>query len=168
MRMRVMMVACLALALTAGAWVSGCGVKGPPIAPELVRPESVADLHASAAVAGIQLTWHRPTQYVGGHTMRDLSGFVILRAEGNDQMVPLLEIPVTDQERLQIQREFTYLDGETAMGHSYRYTVIAETTDGYRSDPSNEVTFKRIKPPPPPNPENFKLPAPSPLPTNLP
>jgi hypothetical protein len=163
--MRVMMVVCLALPLAAGTCVSGCGVKGPPIAPELVRPESVADLRASAAAAGIELAWHRPTQYTGGHTMRDLSGFVILRAEGNAQMEPLLEIPVTDQERLQIQREFTYLDGETAMGHSYRYTVIA---DGYRSDPSNEVIFTRSKPPPPPNPENFKLPTPSPLPTNLP
>ena len=90
MRMRSMMVACLALALAAGAWASGCGVKGPPMAPELVRPESVADLHASAAAAGIELTWHRPTQYTGGHTMRDLSGFVILRAEGNTQMEPLL------------------------------------------------------------------------------
>jgi hypothetical protein len=166
--MRAMMVVCLALPLAAGTCVSGCGVKGPPIAPELVRPESVADLRASAAAAGIELAWHRPTQYTGGHTMRDLSGFVILRAEGNTQMEPLLEIPVTDQERLQIQREFTYLDGETAMGHSYRYTVIAETADGYRSDPSNEVIFTRSKPPPPPNPENFKLPTPSPLPTNLP
>jgi hypothetical protein len=166
--MRVMMVVCLALPLAAGTCVSGCGVKGPPIAPGLVRPESVADLRASAAAAGIELAWHRPTQYTGGHTMRDLSGFVILRAEGNAQMEPLLEIPVTDQERLQIQREFTYLDGETAMGHSYRYTVIAETADGYRSDLSNEVIFTRIKPPPPLNPENFKLPTPSPLPTNLP
>src|SRR5260370_30104250 len=136
MRMRVMSLASLALPLAAGTCVSGCGVKGPPIAPELARPESVADLRASAAAAGIELAWHRPTQYTGGHTMRDLSGFVILRAEGNAQMEPLLEIPVTDQERLQIQREFTDLDAETTMGHGYRYTVTAEAAHGYPRSPS--------------------------------
>ena len=150
------------------AWLPGCGVKSAPIPPEYARPERILDLRAEAAVSGIKLTWTRPSRYVGGHTMRDLSGFVLKRADGDGPMTALVKIPVTDRERFQIEEEFSYLDGETRMGSRYRYSVIAETEDGYHSEASNEVEFTRIKPPLAPNPENFKLPAPSPLPTGTP
>ena len=99
--------------------------------------------------------------------MRDLSAFIIKRAVGDGPMTALVNIPVTDQERFQVEDQFSYLDGETQMGNRYRYTVISEAA-GYHGAPSNEVDFTRIKPPPPPNPANFKLPAPSPLPVGTP
>jgi uncharacterized protein len=148
--------------------LAGCGVKSAPIPPEYARPERIIDLHADAAVGGIELTWTRPDSYVGGHTMRDLSGFLLMRGEGDAPMTMLIKIPVTDRERFQVQDEFTYLDGETRMGSRYRYSIIAETDDGYHSEPSNQVDFTRIKPPVSPNPDNFKLPKPSPLPTGTP
>lgn len=154
------------LALAIAVALAGCGVKSAPLPPEMARPQRILNLRASAAAGGINLTWGRPTRYAGGQVMRDLSDFVILRGEGDGQMKALVEIPVTDQQRFQLQHQFTYLDNETKIGERYRYVVISETRDGYRSLPSNEVDFIRKPPPSPPNPENFKLPKPSPLPTN--
>jgi hypothetical protein len=152
----------------AAAGLPGCGVKSAPIAPEFARPERILSLHADPAFHGIMLTWDRPTQYNGGHTMRDLGDFVVMRAEGDGPMTALVKIPVTDQERFQVEDQFSYLDGETQMGDRYRYTVIAETLGRYHSEPSNEVQFTRMNPPAAPNPDNYKLPAPSPLPTDTP
>jgi hypothetical protein len=146
----------------------GCGVKSAPIPPEYARPERILDLRAQADAGGIKLTWSRPTRYVGGHSRRDLSAFVIKRADGDGPMTALVKIPVTDQERFQIEEEFSYLDGETTMGSRYRYSVIAEAAGSYHSESSNEVEFTRIKPLAAPNPDNFKLPTPSPLPTGTP
>jgi hypothetical protein len=158
----------IALGLLFMACLPGCGVKSAPIAPEFARPERTLDLHASPDHAGIKLTWERPTRYVGGHTMRDLSGFVILRAEDDAAKEPLVELPVTDQERFSVQHDFSYVDGETVMGHTYRYEVVSKTVDGSVSEPSNEVDFTRITPSPPPNPDTFQLPAPHPPTTSLP
>ena len=138
---------------------TGCGVKSAPVPPELARPERIADLRAVPDANGIKLSWGRPTRYSGGHTMRDLGGFVILRASSaNGQMEPLAELPVTDRERFAIEHEFSYIDNETVVGQVYRYAIVSRTLDGYVSEASNTVDFTRVKPPPPPNPDTFKLP----------
>jgi hypothetical protein len=144
----------------------GCGVKSTPVPPEIVHPAAISDLHASADSAGINLTWSRPMHYVSGHSMRDLGGFVLLRGEGNQPLQPLVELPVTDQERFSVQHTFSYVDEEAQVGNSYRYEIISRTTDGYTSAPSNRVQFTRIQPQL--KPQNFALPTPTPLPTNLP
>ena len=158
----------VAMALAIAAWSLGCGVKSAPVAPELARPQRIADLHAAADADGIRLAWERPTHHAGGGSMRDLGSFVILRAQGDGAMEALVEIPVTDQERFSVERDFTYVDGETVLGNRYRYQVVAKTSDGYTSEPSNEAAFVRSNPAPKPNPENFQFPQPSPLPTSLP
>jgi len=138
---------------------AGCGVKSAPVPPELARPERIADLRAVPDANGIKLSWGRPTRYSGGHTMRDLGGFVILRASSaNGQMEPLAELPVTDRERFAIEHEFSYIDNETVVGQVYRYAIVSRTLDGYVSEASNTVDFTRVRPPPPPNPDTFKLP----------
>jgi hypothetical protein len=161
-RIAVVILIILAVALP------GCGVKSAPIAPEYARPERILTLRAQAAFGGINLSWARPTHYNGGHSMRDLSGFVVMRTQGDGPMTALVEIPVTDQERFQLEDEFSYLDAETTMGARYRYTVVAESGGGYHSEPSNEVEFTRHNPPVVPNPDNYQLPAPSASPTNAP
>jgi len=166
--MKLGAVAALTIGIIVTAWLAGCGVKSAPVPPEYARPERILDLRAEAASGGIKLTWLRPSRYAGGHAMRDLSGFVVMRGEGDGPMTALVEIPVSDRERFQIERQFSYLDGETRMGSRYRYGIVSETTDGNHSEPSNEVEFTRIKPPVAPNPESFRLPAPSPLPTGAP
>lgn len=157
----------IALAMALAGWISGCGVKSAPMAPELVRPEQIRDLRASADPAGIKLSWDRPTHYVGGHLMRDLGSFVILRGTAG-KMDPLIELPVTDRERFSVEHEFSYVDGETAPNSRYRYQIVAKTVDGHVSQPSNEVEFTRVKPVPPPNPDNFHLPGSAPPPPDSP
>jgi hypothetical protein len=146
----------------------GCGVKSTPVPPQTVHPAAISDLHASADPAGINLTWSRPMRYVSGHSMRDLGGFVLLRGEGNQPFQPLVELPVTDQERFSVQRTFSYVDGEAQAGNNYRYEIISRTTDGYTSAPSNQVQFTRIQPHKTLQPQNFVMPTPSSLATNLP
>lgn len=158
----------VAAALMAVAVVVGCGAKSRPIAPELTHPERVNDLSAKPDPKGIRLTWSRPLKYNGGKSLRDLAGFHLLRAEGDGPLAELAQLPITDQERFQKVRRFVYVDTTAEMGHRYRYMMIAETADGYQSDPSNVVQQTRAQPAPPLSPENFKLPTPAPLPAGLP
>jgi uncharacterized protein len=142
----------------------GCGAKSRPIPPELTHPDRVNDLSAKPDPKGIRLTWSRPMKYSGGASLKDLAGFRLLRAEGDASLADLAELPITDQERFQKVRRFAYVDTTAQMGHSYRYTMIAETSDGYQSDPSNVVRQTRRPPAPPLTPENFKLPMPARIP----
>jgi hypothetical protein len=147
----------------AATWV-GCGVKSPPIPPEYAKPTRILNLTVDNEKRGIELTWGRPDRYVGGDTLNDLARFIVTRSDAGAPYQQIKEVPVTDQDRFQKQRVFQYLDRNTVVGHSYKYRVISETSDGYKSDPSNEVTMIRTIPPPPPNPETYVLPTPKPLP----
>jgi len=155
----------LAAVVMAIAMAPGCGSKSRPIAPELTHPDRINDLSAKPDPKGIRLTWSRPMKYSGGASLRDLAGFRLMRAEGDGSLTDLAELPVTDQERFQKVRRLAYVDTSAQMGHNYRYMIIAETSDGYQSDPSNVVEQTRTKPAPPLTPENFKLPMPAPLPS---
>ncbi len=142
----------------------GCGAKSRPIPPERTHPERINDLSAKPDSQGVRLTWSRPLKYSGGKALRDHAGFRLLRAEGEGPFGEITDLPVTDQERFRKARRFAYIDTTAALGHSYRYAIIAETADGYQSDPSNVTEIKRTPAQPPPNPENFTLPAPTPIP----
>jgi hypothetical protein len=156
------------LALIGLTPLAACGVKSSPVPPQTVYPQAISDLSAAADPAGINLTWSRPMHYVSGHSLRDLGSFVLLRSQGNRPFQPLVELPVTDQERFSPQRTFSYLDGETQVGSSYRYEIVSRTMDGYTSEPSNQVKFTRVWPSPAPKPQNFVQPAPARSPANLP
>lgn len=153
-----------AAAVMAIAMASACGAKSRPIPPELTHPDRVNDLAAKPDPKGIRLTWSRPMKYSGGAALKDLAGFRLLRAEGDGSLADLAELPITDQERFQKVHRFAYVDTTAQMGHSYRYTMIAETSDGYQSEPSNVVEQTRTPPVPPLTLENFRLPMPAPLP----
>ncbi len=158
----------IAIAVGLGISLPGCGVKSAPIPPEYAAPERILDLRAESAIGGIKLTWSRPTHYVGGHAMHDLDGFVLKRADGDGPLTALVKFPLTDQERFQVEENFSYLDGETEMGSRYRYAIISEAGGGYYGAPSNEVEITRTKPALPPNPDTYKLPSPAASPTATP
>jgi len=153
-----------AAALTALFFIGGCGVKSPPIPPESAVPERIVGLEASPQKHGVMLSWERPDHTAGGGRLRDLGSFEIDRAENTDAFRQLTEVAVTDQDRFQQQRQFSYLDSTAEAGHQYRYQVFSSTLDAYRSDPSNEAEITYQVPKPPPNPENFVIPQPKPLP----
>jgi hypothetical protein len=155
----------VAAVLAALPIVAGCGAKSRPIPPELTHPDRINDLSARPDPKGIRLSWSRPMKYSGGKALKDLAGFRVLRSEGDGSLINIADLPITDQERFQKVRRFAYIDTTAEMNHTYRYTMIAETTDGYQSDPSNVVRQTRTPPKAPLTPENFKLPVPAPLPS---
>ena len=124
--------------------VAACGVRSRPLPPELVQPEPPANVVASSRPEGVRLTWRRPTKYSGGTHMRDLGGFEIDRADGADGIdfgrVGTLEL--TDQTRFRQERMIEWIDTSAVAGTTYRYRVVAYTTDGYRSTPGGPVTIE--------------------------
>lgn len=153
----------LMIAALASVMCPGCGVKSPPISPEAARPMRILDLEAANAKDGIRLTWGRPETYAGGQKMRDLGGFTISRTQEGKPVEKIGDIQVHDEGRFQVQRTFTFIDGSTIMGKTYHYQVTSNTSDGYVSEPSNDVMIVRKAASAPPNPENFVVPTPVPL-----
>jgi len=153
----------LAIAAFLNVVIPGCGVKSQPIPPEAARPEKIVGLEASNAKEGIRLTWDRPENYAGGSKMKDLGSFSISRTMEGGSAEKIGDIQVHDEGRFQVQNNFEFIDGATIMGKTYHYQVTSSTTDGYVSEPSNEVTVVRKKPSAPPNPETFVVPTPVPL-----
>ena len=154
----------LAIAVLATAVFLGCGVKSQPIPPEAARPEKIVGLEAANAKEGIRLTWDRPENYAGGAKMKDLGSFSISRAEEGKPAEKIGDLQVHDEGRFQVQNTFEFIDGSTIMGKTYHYQVTSNTTDGYVSVPSNDVTIVRRTASAPPNPDTFVVPTPVPLP----
>lgn len=152
-----------AAAILVAAVIVGCGAKSAPIPPSETHPGRVNDLSAESVSGGVRLSWSRPMTYTSGRNLRDLAGFRLMRAAGPGQFSEIAELPVTDQERFQKVRRFSYVDRSAQMGHTYLYIIVAETSDGYESDPSDVARATRTQPKPPPNPANFVLPTPGPL-----
>jgi hypothetical protein len=155
----------LAIAALASVVFQACGVKSPPIPAEAARPEKILTLEAQNLRDGIRLTWDRTENYAGGSKMRDLGSFQILRAQEGHPVEKIGDIEVHDEGRFEVQHTFAFIDGGTVPGKVYHYQVTSSTTDGYVSEPSNDVTIVRKSPSSsaPPNPENFVVPTPVPL-----
>jgi hypothetical protein len=153
----------LATATLATTLFLGCGVKSQPIPPEAARPEKIAGLEAANAKEGIRLSWDRPELYAGGAKMKDLGSFSISRADEGKPAEKIGDIQVHDEGRFQVQNNFEFIDGSTIMGKTYHYQVISSTTDGYVSEPSNDVSIVRRNASAPPNPDTFVVPTPVPL-----
>ena len=148
MTRRLVLVVVLVLA-------AACGVKTKPLPPEFVRPSAPTDLAATATEGGVKLTWRRPTTYTRGKHMRDLGGFSIERASGADgiEFVQVGTLELTDQTRFRQEKSMTWTDQSAVVGETYRYRVIAVTTDDYRSEPTATVTVEnRVKPAAKPTP----------------
>ena len=118
MKPRSLLESIAAAAIAASIFVLGCGVKSPPVPPEQAVPERIVGLDATSEKNGVLLSWERPDRTAGGRRMRDLGSFEIDRAENTGAFQPLIEIPVTDQDRFQQQRKFTYLDEGAEAGAS--------------------------------------------------
>src|SRR5918912_617052 len=60
---------------------TSCGKKGEPRAPELAMPQPIKNLTAKPDRSGIVLTWNRPSEYIDGKPLTDLTAFVIFRKD---------------------------------------------------------------------------------------
>ena len=129
----------LALALVAPA----CGRKTMPKPPQLVAPKPVQEISLATQKNGILVRWSRPTEYVDGSSMEDLGGFVVERNRYNSKFEEIARVPVTDRGRFQKAKRFDYIDSQLLEGATYHYRIVAYTTDGYYSVPSDagEITW---------------------------
>jgi len=142
-------LSCL-LSLALSLPFAGCGKKGDVRAPELVIPETIRSLTARQDKAGVALTWSRPTQYVDGQALKDLTSFVIFRKEippsCADCPVPyrqLTTVHVEDQEKFVKQKQYRFVDEQVQLKATYRYRISSQLKDGSLSEPSNEVEIVR-------------------------
>jgi hypothetical protein len=129
---------------------SGCGKKGEPRAPELVAPKTITNLAARPEPGSVTLTWSRPTEYVDGKELSDLSAFVIFRKDLSQSCPdcpvpyrPLTTIYVEDREKFAKQKQYRFDDQEVRPNSIYRYRVSSQLLDGSLSAPSNEVEITR-------------------------
>jgi hypothetical protein len=77
--------------------------------------------------------------------MRDLVRFEIERARAGDAHQPFIVagmLSLTDQQRYQQVRTLEWTDTMTTPGAEYLYRVVAVTSDGYRSPPSEPVAVR--------------------------
>jgi hypothetical protein len=133
----------LAIALAVAIAALACGRKADPQPAELVRPKRITNLTAKPVKEGVRLEWSRPETYVNGKRMDDLGGFLVFRGESGSAVADEVgTIEVSDRERFQRERKFTFIDGKVEKGKSYFYRVVSFTTDKYYSDPSNQVVVK--------------------------
>jgi hypothetical protein len=129
---------------------SSCGKKGEPRAPELVAPKTITNLTARPGLGSVILTWSRPSEYVDGKELKDLSSFVIFRKEVSqscpDCPVPYRQLTtfyVEDREKFAKQKQYRFDDQEVRPSSIYRYRVSSQLLDGSLSAPSNEVEIAR-------------------------
>jgi hypothetical protein len=140
----------LTLALMPVLLFSGCGKKGDPRAPELATPRVIENLQATAGPKGVALTWTRPTEYVDGSDLKDLTGFAIFRKDILPTCLdcpvaykPLTTVDVEDREKFVKQKQYRYVDETTQQKMTYRYRVSSQLKDGSLGEPSNEVEITR-------------------------
>ena len=129
---------------------SGCGKKADPRAPELATPQPIKNLTAKPDRNGIVLTWRRPTEYVDGKPLTDLTGFVIFRKDLSPTCPdcpvpyrPLTNVNVEDREKFVQQKQYRFIDDSAQPKMMYRYRVSSQLKDGSLSEPSNEVEATR-------------------------
>ena len=139
-----------AVALILTVLATACGKRGDPRAPELTLPKTITNLSARSVAGSVALTWSRPTEYVDGKELTDLTSFVIFRKEVSqscpDCPVPyrqLTTVNVEDREKFVKQKQYRFDDSDVRPKAIYRYRVASQLIDGTLSAPSNEVEVAR-------------------------
>jgi predicted small lipoprotein YifL len=146
MRGTLVAVAALACVAALATALPACGRKTPVRPPEAAAPQTISGLSASNSVAGVTLSWRRPTESADGALLFDLSDFVIERATPGGPFEFLVRVPVLDRNKLRQQKRFRYTDAAAEVGEDYRYQVRSVTVDGFVSPPSNVAELVRALP----------------------
>lgn len=121
-----------------------------PARAGICRAQTDNEFERAAGTQWVSLSWNRPTEYMDGKEIKDLTSFVIFRKEISpsclDCPVPyrqLTIVNVEDREKFVKQKQYRFDDGEVRAKTIYRYRVSAQLVDGSLSAPSNEVEISR-------------------------
>jgi hypothetical protein len=146
MMMKKTLPMCIVLAMLAGA----CGVKAPPIPPDVLVPEAVTDLQGTVQEEAFVLTWSMPTKNVDGSTPVDLVRFLVLRRDETrgcpecpGEFKVKAELDLRKQQGYLLEDDtMTWKDTGLTEGVIYMYKIIGVNHWGYKGPPSNEVMIK--------------------------
>jgi hypothetical protein len=135
------------------AW--GCGVKAPPIPPDVLVPEAVSDLRGTVKEEGFILTWSLPKKNMDGSTPVDLERFLVLRRDETGgcpecpgEFMIKAELDLRDPQGYVLEDDtVTWTDSGLTEGVIYMYKIIGVNHWGYRGPPSNEVMITWGAPP---------------------
>ena len=138
--------------------VGGCGVKAPPIPPDVLVPTTISDLEGRVHEGKVYLSWSLPRENIDGSKPPDLVTFRVLRREerggclecpGEFMVRTSLDLRAPKGYQLE-ENTATWIDEDLREGTIYIYRVIGINHWGYPSTPSNEVIIRWGTPPPPP------------------
>lgn len=125
--------------------LSGCGVKTPPVPPQLEPPPAVTDLAGTIEGDTIQLSWTIPAWESDED---DLAGFRIYRSRISLSEVFCEDCPITFTliDKVSITRAnrqaeiMTYTD-RLEKGNRYIYRILPVTELGLTGPESNVIRF---------------------------
>jgi hypothetical protein len=137
----------MVISLVILAW--GCGVKAPPIPPDVLVPKAVTNLKGTVKEEAFYLTWSLPKENMDGSTPVDLKSFRVLRRDethgcpecpGEFTVKAELDLRTpTPHGFLLEDNKVTWKDSGLTEGVIYMYKVIGVNHWGYQGPPSNEV-----------------------------
>ena len=158
---------CLAALALLGVALTGCGKKGPPVAPELRLPLAPSALRATIDEDAIVVSWSNPGSRADGTALKDLAAVTLYRREdsegaplkpamlssgrvvGYDEMASIrLDAPAPAVVR---GAAVQWVDrrGLTA-GRRYVYVVTGTDSLGRTSPPSERLAVPFLSAPRPP------------------
>ena len=142
---------CLLLTLAAGAFLFGCGRKGPPVPRRAIIPPPIQDLKAEIEEEKILLTWSIPKQ--GGAPMGGLTRFTVLGHREASATPPCPGCPLSFKEideillanpaPARIDADRVYYAVRFDSGFWYAFKVVSYHKSGGVSDASNIVRVSR-------------------------
>jgi hypothetical protein len=140
----------VAVCLTAGGIIWGCGKKGPPQPPRGDSPPQVSDLAYSIAGSTVRLSWTLPRTTAKANT--PVTGFLIYQYkqpahERECSNCPVIfekvgDVPVRGNEREQAGTQPIVFVQTLEPGYRYIFKVTAYNKAGVASKDSDRVEFQ--------------------------
>lgn len=133
-----------------------CAKKGPPVALETIVPRRIGDLQATPREGRLLLEWKAPKENTDKTVLTDLTGFRILRAEGNlvgdecrgcgEKPKVIYEMKQAPEKLVPGKRVSIFIEDQQPR-KVYVYEVASINRRGHPSSPSNPVTVYWDHPP---------------------
>ena len=120
--------------------LAGCGKEAPPLPPFIRIPEAIKDLAVSQQGRSLVLTWTNPAKNIDGSAATNLAHVEI---RSDDKPITTVNVATAGQP----QSDSLPLD--TPLDRRRTFTLVVDTTQGKRSQPSNVAALTPVEVPGP-------------------